>query len=247
MAPFKNALLLVAAFIIPNTLAQNTFDWDCTNSLQTCNNACYWTNCKRSGLVTLTYDPDNADTQRDNSGCNQNPCNDPNVPYSQFGDSCDEFPFASVEEGGTGASLRCVPQADQNSEGGQLSAFYANLSPGDQYTVTVENYGGAQYCEDASDCTNDGDQFIYQNGQFVDNRRMRNRGVPREKREPDAAGYTKFKLNNGTAGSSPFRKFLGEDGSERLWLSNDKEGTLVGQTIWSKTKGEVKIIKEITN
>jgi hypothetical protein len=244
MVHFHASLYFVPAFIVSTIFAQATFDWDCTNSLQTCNNACYWTNCKQTGVVTLTYDPNNSGTQRVNSGCSQNPCNDNNIPYSQFGDSCNEFPFASVEEGGTGASLRCVPQSDQNSEGGQLSTFYANLNPGDQYTVTVENYGGAQYCEDASDCTNDGDQFIYQNGQFIDNRRMRIRGMSREEKKR-AVTETGFELNNGTANKSPFRKFLGEDGSERLWLSNDKVGTLVGKTVWSQAKGEVKIIKEI--
>ncbi|EMR65348.1 hypothetical protein MGN70_000766 [Eutypa lata] len=233
MTSFLNIILLASALVVPSTLAQNVFNWDCTNSLMTCNNACYWTNCKQTGEVTLTYDPDNASTQRDNSGCSKNPCNDPNVPYN--GESCDEFPFASVKEGGTGASLRCTPQSDQDSEGGQLSNFYANLDTGDQYTVTVENYAGARYCDDASDCTNDGEQFIYQNGAFVDNRRMRSRGItPRG-----------FQPNQGTPNRSPFRKFRGEDGSERLWLSNDRAGTLVNQTVWSQTKGEVRIIEEI--
>lgn len=240
MSPFKNALLLVSAFTIPSTLGQVTFDWDCTNSLQTCNNACYWTNCKQTGVVTLTYDPDNTGDQRTDSGCSQNPCNDPNVPYSQFGDSCDEFPFASTVEGGTGASLRCVPVSDQHSEGGQLTQFYANLASGDQYEITVKNYIGAQYCENAQDCTNDGNQFILSNGQFVNNRRMSHR------RGADAPVTPNFTLNKGVATGSSFRKFMGEDGSERLWLSNDKTGTLVGKTVWTEGKGEVKIIKEIT-
>ena len=240
MAPFSTAIFLAALLTSPTVLAQ-TFDWNCTNSLGTCNNACYWTNCKQTGVVTLTYDPDNADTQRTNSGCSQNPCNDDDIPYSQFGDSCDEFPFASVEEGGTGASLRCVDQSDQNSEGGQLSQFYANLNTGDTYNITIVDYDGADYCTDASDCTNDGDQFILQNGAFVDNRRLRIRGVPRD----TPASGSGFELNNGTANKLPFRKFLGEDGSTRLWLSSDKSGTLVGKTVSNHLKGDVKIVKEI--
>ena len=40
------------------------------------------------------------------------------------GMSCDEYPFASTYEGGTGAVIAAVPIKENNSQGGQLSAFY---------------------------------------------------------------------------------------------------------------------------
>ena len=38
--------------------------------------------------------------------------------------SCDEYPFASTYEGGTGAVIAAVPIKENSSQGGQLSAFY---------------------------------------------------------------------------------------------------------------------------
>ncbi|KAL3836340.1 hypothetical protein ACJMK2_021773 [Sinanodonta woodiana] len=40
------------------------------------------------------------------------------------GQSCDEYPFASTSQGGRGATIRCVPAAENNSQGGQLNGFY---------------------------------------------------------------------------------------------------------------------------
>ena len=70
-------------------LAQE-FDWDCTNSLDACNNACFAVNCKDSPDL-LTYDSNaaNRDPRRTASGCNRNPCT--NTRYKSFGNSCDEY------------------------------------------------------------------------------------------------------------------------------------------------------------
>ncbi len=38
--------------------------------------------------------------------------------------SCDEYPFASTDEGGASATIRLVPVPEQNSQGGTLSRFY---------------------------------------------------------------------------------------------------------------------------
>ncbi|KAF7966146.1 hypothetical protein HWV62_39922 [Athelia sp. TMB] len=69
--------------------------------------------------------------------------------------SCDEYPFASthgVGNGGwysnTGATNRCVSQAECNSQGGSLSAFYQSFGQVDQtpFGVQVTNYGNLPFC-----------------------------------------------------------------------------------------------------
>lgn len=96
-------------------VAAVSFEWDCTNSLGTCNNACYAVN---HGLAkgTLTYDSNeaNRNPRRTASGCNKTPCT--NTNYKKWGNSCDEFPFASTKEGGKGAILRCVDSTENSSK-----------------------------------------------------------------------------------------------------------------------------------
>lgn len=95
--------------------ALEIFDWDCTNSLGTCNNACFAIKCKNIP-GTLTYDSDMAarNPRRTLSGCNRTPCT--TTDYDQFGNSCDEYPFASTTEGGEGAILRCVDESENSSK-----------------------------------------------------------------------------------------------------------------------------------
>ncbi|KAK3578787.1 hypothetical protein CHS0354_030203 [Potamilus streckersoni] len=54
------------------------------------------------------------------------------------GDSCDEYPFASTAQGGTGATTLCVPLSENNSQGGQLSSFYTRQSVGNGDTFHVQ-------------------------------------------------------------------------------------------------------------
>ena len=56
------------------------------------------------------------DARRKASGCSKNPCNNKKLPFGKHGNSCDEFPFASVKEGGKGAHLRCVRKGENSSE-----------------------------------------------------------------------------------------------------------------------------------
>ena len=65
---------------------------------------------------TLTYDSDEAARRprRDLSGCDKTPCT--TTKYDQFGNPCNEFPFASTTEGGTGAILRCVDASENSSK-----------------------------------------------------------------------------------------------------------------------------------
>ena len=55
------------------------------------------------------------------------------------GSSWDEFPFASSNLGGSSASVMAVPAAEQNVQGGVLSAFYrANgITPGSSFLVRI--------------------------------------------------------------------------------------------------------------
>ena len=109
----RQLIILITASL---ALAQD-FDWDCTNSLAPCNNACYAIHCKGSPYY-LNYDndPTTRPPRRTASGCNKTPCSNAQLSYSNFGNSCDEFPFASTTQGGTGAILRCVDATENSSK-----------------------------------------------------------------------------------------------------------------------------------
>ncbi|RYP53407.1 hypothetical protein DL769_010523 [Monosporascus sp. CRB-8-3] len=209
-------------------LAQTAhFEWDCTNSLGPCNNACYAVN---NGLAAnvLTYDSDasNRPPRRTASGCNRTPCS--NTNYGQWGNSCDEYPFASTFEGGTNAILRCVDGSENSSEGGQLSNFYGGISNGTQFDIFVRNYGGATFCENTG-AANDGSEFRLVNGAFQN---------------------AKMRRDNGFADAEPrgppkkLREFEDENGERLLSLNPDMEGTLVGTTVPSRGRF-VKVVREI--
>jgi uncharacterized protein YuzB (UPF0349 family) len=204
-----------------------TFEWDCTNSLGTCNNACYAVNHGlASGTLTYDSDPDNRDPRRTASGCNRTPCT--NTNYNQWGNSCDEYPFASTEEGGTGAILRCVDSTENSSEGGQLGNFYKTINDGDQFDIFVRNYGGATFCENVN-ANNDGSEFRLVNGAFQNAKLRRDMGfmdaVPR-------------------VSGKKFREFENEHGDRLLLLNQDSTDDFVGTEVWSNGN-MTKITKEI--
>ena len=53
--------------------------------------------------------------------------------------SWDEYPYASVQEGGKGASTAAVPRTEQNIQGWRLAQFYRkhNIGHGDQFRIRV--------------------------------------------------------------------------------------------------------------
>jgi hypothetical protein len=53
--------------------------------------------------------------------------------------SWDEYPFASVKEGGKGASTAPVPRPEQDRQGGTMSEFYRqnNVGHNDQFRVGI--------------------------------------------------------------------------------------------------------------
>lgn len=53
------------------------------------------------------------------------------------GMSCDEYPYASTAQGGQLADPAPVPVAEYSRQGGLLSAFYRNLSAGQNFCVVV--------------------------------------------------------------------------------------------------------------
>ena len=82
-------------------------------------------------------------------------------------------------------------------------------------------------------CINDGSEFMLgPDGQYVNSRR--------------SEGNLSYVLADAvsTAGNG-FRTFMGSDGVERLWLSRDTNGTLVGQQVWDGVDAKVMIVSEI--
>ncbi len=56
------------------------------------------------------------------------------------GNSLDEFPFASSNEGGSGAAVSSIPKKEQNAQGGKMSSFYQKnniMSQGKPFIVKV--------------------------------------------------------------------------------------------------------------
>ena len=74
--------------------------------------------------------------------------------------------------------------------------------------------------------------MLNSNGQYVNARRS-DQSQLFVSADPDS--------NVGTA----FRKFMGSDGQQRLWLSKDTAGTLVGQYVWDGVGEKVLITSEI--
>lgn len=54
---------------------------------------------------------------------------------------CDEFEFASTQEGGDGARTEEVPRREQNCQGGTLSTTYryVPINDGEQFMVVISN------------------------------------------------------------------------------------------------------------
>ena len=89
------------------------------------------------------------------------------------------------------------------------------------------------YCEDNDLCDNDGGEFVKSGDGFVNaksRRGLKTNFIP-------ALGISK----------SPFRKFMSDDGQKRLWLSRDRNNTVINRELWSKESGIVKIAYEIVD
>ncbi|MCJ1266761.1 hypothetical protein MMC22_006646 [Lobaria immixta] len=140
--------------------------FDCSVTPGACTNMCWGAYC--SGYeVLLSFDKASKKVKRDRrakAGCGKgNRCGDQSPDPD--GNSCDEYPFASVEEADKVQQVnRCIPGSEQDSQGGTLSSFYQNSlksAPG-QFIVGFGNPddSAVQYCNYDQHCLNDGNQFL---------------------------------------------------------------------------------------
>ncbi|MCJ1305012.1 hypothetical protein MMC08_007825, partial [Hypocenomyce scalaris] len=229
---------------------------NCTNSLATCNNYCSTAACRGlfAGTSAFTYDADknNAKNRRAQSGCSKNPCNAKSgtKPYNTFGSSCDEFPFASTIQGGTGATLRCVDPTENSS----TFVKTQNLKSGDSYIVFIQNYAAAyfcfppffpslshlknphlfphpaktpahlpsQYCTSTPNCQNNGGEFVLSGSTFIDARRSRprSRGTVLPR---NALADAFAPAEPDPDGTTPLRTFVAEYGSTYMMLVDSRE------------------------
>jgi len=214
------------------------FNLNCTNAPQSCNNDCYAVYVAGSQF-TLNWDMPSAAVEngrRTASGCTQgnglSACGTSGIPpYNNSGDTCDEYPYASTTQGGTGAILRCVPLADNASEGGQLTNFFnapagANGCGGApcQFTIfilTGTPIANSPFCMTETG-PNDGDEFKLQNGQYVLAKKRRTVSSGYDGVQPDPALYIPL---------SQRREFLLDNGQTVLALTRDMEKQFDGSTV----------------
>jgi hypothetical protein len=147
MAKFFLALSVLFNAVAAQDGGMALFDWDCASgkgSIQSCNNACYVVNCVAGFSDTTVYylARPQTDAHRTESGArpSPDPCKDNwsgSKQWRQAGDrtaggapatSPDEFPWASVANGGNGGRLRCVNLQDNTSELFTQSMVFAALA-----------------------------------------------------------------------------------------------------------------------
>ncbi|KAI7329232.1 hypothetical protein KC315_g6250 [Hortaea werneckii] len=235
------SLVLVALFASVLGQAQIlAFDWDCSRAPACCNNACYLLYVYGTRRATLTYGgPGTSGDQRRRSGCSRRPCANNNLPYGQSGNTCDEYPYASTNEGGQGASLRCVPSGDQNREGADLSAFYSSFgnAAGQGFNVFINQYDGIPYCDNLSS-QNDGFQFRLENGNFnTFKRNLDAKGLEFEDEQPQNVTM------------APKRVFEDDEGVRHLLLGEADEGQVFeGMAMYSPAQDKWKtIVREVSD
>lgn len=125
----SHALVVNGLLLLPLTLAQVTRPYNCINNPTICQNMCFWMGCVHPQAQIFTRDSLQANANQRRADCGATHC--PKKPCEiGFGTpthtSPDEFPFASMLEGGRtpfgdGSSLLCVPLAEQHCKCKQLS------------------------------------------------------------------------------------------------------------------------------
>jgi hypothetical protein len=107
--------IILPLLLLTTTTFSLDFTYDCTSARGPCLHYCFTAFCRGfTSNYTFHYDnnPSNYPRRQQFSGCSQNPCS--YVYYNRTGgDTCDEFPFASTTEGGSGARLRCVDRDEK--------------------------------------------------------------------------------------------------------------------------------------
>ena len=80
----------------------------------------------------------------------------------KYGGSCDEYAFATTDEGGNGARVEEVPLREQRCQGGAIAGGYAKagIGQGDSFLVVISNpakiaptpFAGDDIAEDQAQC-----------------------------------------------------------------------------------------------
>lgn len=141
--------------------------FDCNVTPGICTNMCFGAYC-RGYDVSLNYDKPSGATKaarRNKAGCKSgsNRCTGGGSPDPDGG-SCDEYPFAATSNADDVQAVnRCVPNAEQHSQGGTTSSFYQHTlgnAPG-EFIVGFGNpdNSATQYCEYGTECNNDGNEY----------------------------------------------------------------------------------------
>ncbi|KAJ5539588.1 hypothetical protein N7513_007920 [Penicillium frequentans] len=241
------ALTLIA--FVPFALGQlDMLNLDCTNYPGPCNNDCYAAYVANKP-ITLNYNgPDGqSNSRRRAAGCvSPSPCGNGKLPtQSSDENTCDEYPYASTVEGGSGSILRCTSDDENSAEGSDLSAFFNSVCGYEPCTfeVTFGNPGGGStpYCLDGGGA-NDGYQYQYQgNGNYQLYNRDSN--ATNEGRwglhQPDPAHYFPPHLR---------REFLLEDGSRTVLSTGDQTTSYQNATFHTVRNGTVikhRAVKEL--
>ncbi|GAP91607.1 hypothetical protein SAMD00023353_6400460 [Rosellinia necatrix] len=147
------AVAAVAGYLALGTAAQNIREYNCNNQPNICSNICFWQICVYPEQTTYTYDS-TGDVAGRLADCgvthSPRPCTFPSLGHT--GDEADEFPFASMAEGGRtpfgdGASLLCVSAEEQRVRDGAITQLYRGLAQGTVFELALTNTDGIPYCD----------------------------------------------------------------------------------------------------
>lgn len=114
--------VLVVGSLATSVMGQNILNYNCNKQPNICSNICFWQICVHPEQTTYTYDSAGPVAQR-RTDCgvthNPRPCQLP--LFADPTNEADEFPFASMAEGGLTpfgdrASLLCVPASEQRGK-----------------------------------------------------------------------------------------------------------------------------------
>jgi hypothetical protein len=102
-------------------LGQTTRNYNCARQPTICTNICYYQTCVHLNNDLFDYDPNgDADQRREDSGVTPEPASRQRPCLGLVGGGpgmeTDEFPFASMAQGGEGASLICTNGPEQRCE-----------------------------------------------------------------------------------------------------------------------------------
>jgi len=104
------------------------------------------------------------------------------------------------------------------------------------------NFALSPYCAHPVNCNNDGFQFFNIFAPFIP------RSVHQVSQSPfKLHDVEKERTPGGNATKVVYKRYLGEDGLERLHMSSDETIDLIGQYVWSEVEGKVKLVSEVSD